>query len=114
MKVRQINKGQKVFKSYFQENYIAVEIKDDSITYLNNIFIKDSQHQAINLYHKNKRYKNGGTLVAKNIVLKGKNNQVISDKKSMIKQLELSENKSLINSTWYQQLVEQFENIISP
>jgi len=101
-------------QSYFQENYIAVEIKDDSITYLNNIFIKDSQHQAINLYHKNKRYKNGGTLVAKNIVLKGKNNQVISDKKSMIKQLELSENKSLINSTWYQQLVEQFENIISP
>lgn len=65
----------------FVDNHIAIEVKDQSILKLNNTHIKNARHKAINLYHKNKHYQKGGTVIIKDLNITG-NRTIAVDKKS--------------------------------
>ena len=53
--------------SLFEKNYIGLEIKDNSKVYATKLTFKNSKYLDIHLYRKNKRYKWGGSLKAKDI-----------------------------------------------
>lgn len=71
-------------KSYFIDNFIGLEVKDNSKVKACNLIFKDSKKLSINLYHKNKRYSKGGFLTAKNITFLTKK-LIKVDKKSNLK-----------------------------
>ena len=65
----------------FANNHIAIEVKDQSLLKLNNTTIKNARYKAINLYHKNKHYQKGGTVIIKDLNITG-NSTITADKKS--------------------------------
>ncbi len=67
----------------FINNYIAIEVKDQSILKLTNSKIKNAKYKAINLYRKNKRYNRGGTIIIKNLNIIG-NSTITADTTSKI------------------------------
>lgn len=71
----------------FIDNHIAIEVKDQSILKLTNTKIKNVRYKAINLYHKNKRYDRGGTVIIKNLNIIG-NRTITADSSSKIIRIE--------------------------
>jgi hypothetical protein len=67
----------------FTRTNIGLEIKDKSKVTASNLTFIDSKEKAINLYHKNKRYDEGGFLHAKNLSFIG-NHTVTVDKESKV------------------------------
>lgn len=73
----------KLSSNFFINNYIGIEVKDNSLAYSKKSLIINPKKYAINLYHKNKRYDKGGTLTADDTVILG-NNKVENDEQSKI------------------------------
>ena len=71
----------------FVDNHIAIEVKDQSLLKLNSTTIKNARYKAINLYHKNKRYQKGGTVIIKDLNITG-NSTITADRKSEIKRVK--------------------------
>lgn len=92
-----------ITQSYFLENKIALEIKDQSIVTAKFLIIESSLNKAINLYHKNKRYNKGGELKASQISLIG-NTKVTVDKRSKIIKLEQAKPNTLQKTNWAKKL----------
>lgn len=92
-----------ISQSYFYQNKIALEVKDQSVVVATELLIDDSRDKAINLYHKNKRYSKGGTLEASQIVFVG-NDKVGVDKRSTLLELQQSKLQELQNTAWYAEL----------
>jgi len=88
--------------SYFLNNEIGLEIKDKSKVVANNLIFKNAKQKAINLYNKNKRYNEGGTLNAKAIYLIG-NTKISKDKKSKYN-IKLNSVNDLPSLSWYKDL----------
>ncbi len=72
-----------ITNSTFTRTNIGVEIKDKSHVTASNLKFINSKEKAINLYHKNKRYDEGGFLKAKNLSFIG-NSTVTVDKESKV------------------------------
>lgn len=95
-----------ISQSYFLENKIGLEVKDQSTVTAKALIIESSLDKAINLYHKNKRYDKGGQLTASQISLIG-NTNVKVDKRSKIIMLKQAKPNSLQNTNWAKQLKQQ-------
>jgi len=95
-----------ISQSYFLENKIGLEVKDQSTVTAKGLIIESSLDKAINLYHKNKRYNKGGQLTASQISLIG-NTHVKVDKRSKIIMLKQAKPNSLQNTSWARQLKQQ-------
>ena len=72
-----------ISNSIFIRTTIGLEIKDKSKVVASNLKFINSKDKAINLYHKNKKYDEGGFLKAKNLSFIG-NSMVKIDKKSKV------------------------------
>jgi hypothetical protein len=92
-----------ITKSLFEQNTIAIEVKDQSTANLSELLIKNSKNKAINLYHKNKRYSKGGEIAAHKIALVG-NNKITVDKTSFIKSIDQISEKELKREAWLKEL----------
>lgn len=92
-----------ISQSYFYQNMIALEVKDQSEVVATELLIEGSMHKAINLYHKNKRYNKGGTLEASQIGFLD-NDKVSVDKRSILVSLQQTELRKLQNTAWYSKL----------
>ena len=86
----------------FVANEIGLEIKDKSEATVNNLIFVNAKKKAINLYNKNSRYDEGGTLVAGKVYFSG-NNSVKTDKKSKASiEDAFQELPNLIDQKWYE------------
>ncbi len=90
-------------KSIFIETHIALEVKDQSSVIAKELLIKHTQEKAINLYHKNKRYNEGGILDAIDIAFVG-NDRVSVDDDSHLNSISIISAHELMNSVWYQEI----------
>ncbi len=72
-----------ITNSTFTRTTIGLEIKDKSKVVASNLKFINSKEKAINLYHKNKRYDEGGFLEAKNLSFVG-NSTITVDKESKV------------------------------
>jgi|APSaa5957512535_1039671.scaffolds.fasta_scaffold10524_2 hypothetical protein len=73
----------------FYNCLIGLEVKDKSVVHAKNLIIVNSKEKAINLYNKNLRYDEGGTLISDKVVIVG--NQVVSaDERSTLKVSSIS------------------------
>ena len=70
-----------ITNSSFTNTIIGIEIKDKSKVIASNLTFKDSKNLDINLYNKNKRYNQGGTLI---LNTKLKNLKIKADKRSKV------------------------------
>jgi len=93
-------------QSIFNNNHIALEVKDQSVVTANELMIENSQHQAINLYLKNKRYSKGGTLSAHNIAISG-NKDIAIDATSELKKLSELSAAQLRETPWFKALTDE-------
>jgi hypothetical protein len=80
----------------FYNCLIGLEIKDKSEVTLTNDFIVDSGDKAINLYNKNNRYDEGGTVTAESIFVRG-NDKITADKRSSINIQRVSSDRPRID-----------------
>ncbi len=99
-----------VHSSYFDKNYVGIEIKDKSTLKASRLIIANSQKKAINLYNKNKRYGEGGFLTAQDVLLIGnnpENKQISADNKSTIEYLEEVEISNTVSKNWYKKLLKK-------
>ncbi|MEA3491176.1 MAG: right-handed parallel beta-helix repeat-containing protein [Campylobacterota bacterium] len=89
----------------FLRTVIGVEIKDKSKVNADNLIFVDTKSIAINLYNKNSRYDQGGSLEAKSIYLLG-NREVKADKLSLYKIEKRVDNiiPNLEQYGWYKNL----------
>ena len=91
-----------ITNSLLIDNEIGIEVKDKSTVAADNLLIINAKTKAINLYNKNKRYDEGGSIKGNNIYLVN-NTEVKADKRSSATELNIIENKlpDLSDFQWF-------------
>ena len=81
----------------FYGNNIGIEVKDKSVVDLEeHILIVDSVEKGVNLYRKNDRYDEGGTIKADNIYIIGNAEDIVKDEESKVEIKEVKNEFPLV------------------